>query len=113
MSFFDRFAERVSGWVSSAPFFSFCILLVFIWAPSILILKDLDTWQLIINTTTTIITFLMVALLENGQKQFEHAVHIKLDAVCEALSVVLELHGDDEGCYQIRKAIGAENKVGT
>ena len=81
MTFFDKFAGRASGWVSSAPFFTFCVLMVLVWAPSILVIKSLDTWQLIINTTTTIITFLMVAILENSTKQFENAVHRKLDAL--------------------------------
>lgn len=81
MSFFDRFAERASNWVSSAPFFTFCVLMVVVWGPSILVIRNLDTWQLIINTTTTIITFLMVAILENSTKQFENAVHKKLDAL--------------------------------
>jgi low affinity Fe/Cu permease len=52
---------------SRAVFFAFCVLPIVVWAPSILVFGSIDTWQLIINTATTIITFLMVALLQNSQ----------------------------------------------
>jgi low affinity Fe/Cu permease len=67
VDFFDRFAEAASRFVSRAAFFVFCVLLVVIWAPSLPVFKSVDTWQLIINTVTTIITFLLVALLQNSQ----------------------------------------------
>ena len=55
--FFDRFAQRSAEWASRALFFAFCIALVVVWAPTLLFV-DFDTWQLLINTPTTIITFL-------------------------------------------------------
>lgn len=58
--FFDRFAGRSAAFVSRAPFFVFCVLLVVVWAPG-----NFDTYQLLINTPTTIVTFLLVALLQN------------------------------------------------
>jgi len=67
LSVVDRFATRVSRFVSRAGFFMVCVLLVVMWAPSYFLLPDLDTWQLIINTVTTIVTFLLVALLQNTQ----------------------------------------------
>jgi hypothetical protein len=70
LSFFDRFAARASNAASRAWFFTLCVLLVALWAPSVLVLRDIDTWQLIINTVTTIITFLLVAycrIRRNGQ----------------------------------------------
>ncbi len=63
VGFFDRFAGWAALLASRATFFAFCVLLIVLWAPSILVLHKVDTWQLIINTATTIITFLMVALL--------------------------------------------------
>lgn len=68
---FNRIAESVSRQVSKAWFFCSCVLLVLIWAPSYFLIRDVDTWQLIINTVTTIVTFLMVALLQNSQQQAE------------------------------------------
>ncbi len=66
---FKRFAEAVAKQVSTAWFFSACVLLVLLWLPSYFLINNVDTWQLIINTVTTIITFLMVALLQNSQEQ--------------------------------------------
>lgn len=71
---FDRFAERASRLASKAWFFVFCVLLVVIWAPSIALIQNVDTWQLIINTITTIVTFLLVALLQNSQTRADHAL---------------------------------------
>src|SRR5437588_2696247 len=83
---FDRFAGFASDVAGRAAFFAFCVLLIVVWAPSILVLHDVDTWQLIINTATTIITFLMVALLQNSQTRNDQAVHHKLNAIADALS---------------------------
>ena len=63
---FDVFAGWSSRIASRAAFFTFCVLLVVVWVPTFFVLRDVDTWQLIINTVTTIITFLMVALLQNS-----------------------------------------------
>jgi low affinity Fe/Cu permease len=72
LGFFDRFAGAASSFASRAPFFAGCVLLIVVWAPSIG-LFNLDTWQLIINTATTIITFLLVALLQNSQTRNDQA----------------------------------------
>lgn len=85
MNAFDRFADWVEGRVASGLFFAMCVLLIVIWLPSFLLIPNLDTWQLIINTLTTIVTFLLVALLQNSTRRNELAVHQKLDAVLEAL----------------------------
>ncbi|GIH08561.1 hypothetical protein Rhe02_66280 [Rhizocola hellebori] len=86
MTFFDRFAEGASKFASRPWFFAMCLALIVIWAPSVLILKDVDTWQLIINTATTIITFLMVALLQNSQRRSDEATQHKLNAIADGLA---------------------------
>jgi len=58
--------------------------------PSFLLLPDVDTWQLIINTITTIVTFLLVALLQNTQKRADEAVQHKLNAVADGLADLME-----------------------
>jgi low affinity Fe/Cu permease len=68
---FDRFADAVSRRIAQAWFFAACCILVAAWVPSFILIGDVDTWQLIINTITTIVTFLMVALLQNSQQRFE------------------------------------------
>ena len=80
-TFFDRFAGRCANFVSRAPFFTFCVLLVVLWAPTYFLVGNFDTYQLIINTPTTIITFLLVALLQNTQKRNKQALQRKLDAL--------------------------------
>ena|SRR6266576_1614782 len=117
---FDRFAGLASEMVGRAAFFAFCVLLIVIWAPSILVLRDVDTWQLIINTATTIITFLMVALLQNSQTRNDQAVHHKLNAIADGLSdlmVQLDSGLPDRDVKQdiaeLRAAIGLEEHEST
>src|SRR5437899_2991406 len=109
---FDRFAGLASDIAGRAAFFAFCLLLIIVWAPSILLLRDVDTWQLIINTATTIITFLMVALLQNSQTRNDQAVHHKLNAIADGLSDLMscfaeehDLHRDIE---ELKLAVGLE-----
>lgn len=82
---FDKFAGYVARQVASAWFFIFCILLVVVWAPSGFLIGFGDTWQLIINTTTTILTFLLVALLQNSQSQSEKRVDSRLRELIDKL----------------------------
>ncbi|MBV9846603.1 MAG: low affinity iron permease family protein [Kutzneria sp.] len=86
LSLFDRFADLVGGITSRAAFFSFCVALVVLWGPSYLIFRSADTWQLVINTVTTIVTFLLVALLQNTQKRSDDAVQQKLNAIAKGLA---------------------------
>jgi low affinity Fe/Cu permease len=90
MNLFDRFADLASRFVSRAWFFVICVLLVVIWAPSLPLFKSVDTWQLIINTATTIITFLLVALLQNTQWRGSEAINRKLDATADGLADTME-----------------------
>lgn len=68
---FNKWARAVADQVGNAWFFGLCCALVLLWLPSYFLFSNVDTWQLIINTVTTIITFLMVALLQNSQQQAE------------------------------------------
>jgi low affinity Fe/Cu permease len=117
---FDRFAEGASRLASRASFFVFCVLLVVVWAPSILVLRDIDTWQLIINTLTTIVTFLMVALLQNSQTRADQAVQHKLNAIADALADLMTEVGRgidddtlDEDVAELRAAVGLEEREST
>ena len=95
-TFFDRFAGRCSEFVSRAPFFTFCVLVVVLWAPTYFLVSNFDTYQLIINTPTTIITFLLVALLQNTQKRNEQALQHKLNAVADGLADLMEHFAEDD-----------------
>lgn len=115
---FDRFAGWCSSMVSRAPFFAFCVLLIIVWAPSVAFLK-FDTWQLIINTVTTIITFLMVALLQNTQTRNDLATQHKLNAIADALADLMSHfaeHADTDirqDIEELRDAVGLEEKEST
>jgi hypothetical protein len=81
LGYFDRFAARANVFVSRAVFFTLCVLLVVVWLPSYFLFQSVDTWQLVINTLTTIVTFLLVALLQNSQTRNDTATQDKLNAV--------------------------------
>jgi low affinity Fe/Cu permease len=116
LSWFDRFAGAASDFASRAWFFAFCVLLVLLWAPSYFLIRTVDTWQLIINTLTTIVTFLMVALLQNSQTRADAAVQDKLNAVAAALASLMESEaGDDsrelrDATKELRRAVGLEDR---
>lgn len=120
VGFFDRFAGAAALVSSRALFFAFCVLLIVVWAPSILLLRSVDTWQLIINTATTIITFLLVALLQNSQTRSDQAVQHKLNAVAAGLAEVMAHLGGgrDEreitrAMQELRTAVGLEEHEST
>lgn len=118
LSAFDRFAGAASAAASRAPFFAFCVALIVLWAPGILLLK-LDTWQLIINTLTTIITFLMVALLQNSQMRADEALQQKLNVIADGLADLMEAMADDrqnrlqDDLQELRAAVGLELREST
>ncbi|MVU80325.1 hypothetical protein GPX89_24135 [Nocardia sp. ET3-3] len=118
LSVFDRFATSTSEWASRPGFFVLCVALVVIWVPSILVLPSIDTWQLVINTATTIITFLLVALLQNTQRRSDAAVQDKLNAIAGALAAFMgELSAEypelDRHRSELANAVGLEKREGS
>lgn len=120
VGFFDRFAGSAALVASRATFFAFCVLMVLVWAPSYFAFGNIDTWQLVINTATTIITFLMVALLQNSQTRADQAVQHKLNAIADGLAdVMAHLSGKDadrdlqQDLRELREAVGLENREST
>lgn len=96
MKWFDRFADKIATFTGHAWFFFGCLIMVIVWAPSYFLVKSMDTWQLIINTLTTIVTFLLVALLQNTQERFEKAVNARLQEIIDKLDGASD-PVDDEG----------------
>ena len=112
-SLFDKFANLVGGWVSHALFFLICVMIVVLWMPTLFLLS-IDSSQLIINTLTTIITFLLVALLQNTQKRESDASQKKLNAIADGLADLLEAtDGCTDQAIELRKAVGLEQKENT
>lgn len=99
--FFRKLARAVSAFVGSPFAFFFALLILLIWGISGPIYHYSDTWQLVINTGTTIVTFLIVFLIQNTQNRDTKALNIKLDelirAVNEARNKMIDLESlDDE-----------------
>jgi len=103
---------RAAKWASRAAgrpiTFTIAVTLILIWAITGPIFEFSDTWQLVINTGTTIITFLMVFLIQNTQNRDTEALQIKLDEVLRSMenahTVLLDLEElDDEELSLIRK----------
>src|SRR5436190_17246132 len=76
---FERFANWATVATGSSAAFITAISVIVIWAVSGPIFKYSDTWQLVINTGTTIITFLMVFLIQKSQNKDSKAIHLKLN----------------------------------
>jgi low affinity Fe/Cu permease len=115
VSVFDRFAKAAAGFISKPWFFALCILLVLVWAPSYLVIQRVDTWQLIINTATTIVTFLMVALLQNTQTRADRAIQDKLNAIADGLADLMKSASRDDATLrkdltELRAAVGLEDR---
>src|ERR1700730_3436719 len=77
--FFRAFARRISDFVGSSWAFAGAVLTIVVWAAAGPIYHYSDTWQLVINTGTTLVTFLMVFLMQNTQNRDAKAIHLKLD----------------------------------
>ena len=82
---FGKFAASASGWLGSKWAFVGAILIIVVWALTGPIFRYSDTWQLVINTGTTIITFLMVFLIQNTQNRDARAINLKLDELIHAI----------------------------
>ena len=83
---FRKFAGNVSRWAGSPAAFILAVLLLIIWGVTGPLFKFSDSWQLVINTGTTIITFLMVFLIQNTQDRETRAINLKLDELLRAIS---------------------------
>lgn len=82
---FRRFAQGVSTATGHPTVFVLAVALIVVWIVSGPIFRFSDTWQLVINTGTTIITFLMVFILQNTQNRDNTAVQLKLDELIRAV----------------------------
>lgn len=82
--FFDRFAKTIATASGRPITFGAAVLLIIAWGVTGPLFGFSDTWQLVINTSTTIITFLMVFLIQNTQNRDSHALQLKIDELIRA-----------------------------
>jgi len=83
---FRKFAQAISHAVGSPWAFIIATLIIVVWALTGPVFGYSDTWQLVINTGTTIITFLMVFLIQNTQNRDAKAIHLKLDELLKGVT---------------------------
>lgn len=107
-SFFTVCATKIANWTGSAYAFILALAIIIIWGISGPIFGYSDTWQLIINTGTTIVTFLMVFLIQNTQNRDTSALHLKLDELIRATkgahTVLLDMEEmDDKQLNELRQ----------
>jgi low affinity Fe/Cu permease len=84
-SVLERLSSRVTGWTGSSSAFAAALLVILVWAVTGPLFHFSDTWQLVINTGTTIVTFLMVFLIQRSQNKDAVALHLKLNEIVAAL----------------------------
>jgi low affinity Fe/Cu permease len=107
---FTAFATRISAWAGQPLAFVVALLLIVLWGATGPIFGFSDTWQLVVNTSTTIVTFLMVFVIQNSQNRDAAAMQAKLDEVIRAIDgarnrfIGIE-HLSDREIEEIRHAI--------
>lgn len=120
---FDELASRVSAVVARAPFFALCATFILGWLIGLPIAGwKSDIYHLLLNSPTTALTFLLVALLQNSTARFENSVNLKLNAMAAALADFMDAQArvlDPDRCAalssdaaELRKAMGSEETVG-
>lgn len=87
---FTRIATAIAGAAGKPITFALALLLIIVWGASGPVFAYSDTWQLVINTGTTIVTFLMVFLIQNSQNRDAAAMQAKLDEMIRALDAARE-----------------------
>jgi low affinity Fe/Cu permease len=108
LAWFTEFAKCIAEAAGHPITFMAALLTIFIWGVTGPLFGYSDTWQLVINTGTTIVTFLMVFLIQRTQNRDTQAVHLKLDELIRvtkgARNVMLDLeHMDDEYLTRLRE----------
>ena len=119
-SWFDRFSSAVTRAAGSPIAFGIALGIVVVWAATGPVFKFSDTWQLVINTGTTIITFLMVFVIQQSQNKDTLAIHLKLNELiaCDAaannrLVDIEDLSGEELAVlkrFYVKLATLAENE---
>ena len=114
-SLFDRFVESAYLRVSQAPFFFICSGIVVVWLISLPLWVDLKAWQVAIHSVASVVTLLLLVLLENASRRSEEAAQEKLNVMAEALAALMTSQGRtdpdlQDATQKLRDAIGLEER---
>lgn len=114
-SWFDEFVETAYGRVSRPVFFFLCVGVIVAWFVSAPLWVDLKEWQVAIHTVASVVTLLLLALLENSGRRAEEAAQEKLNVIAEALAALMDSRaGEDpdlaEEAERLRDAVGLERR---
>lgn len=114
-SAFDRFVERVYLNVSRPSFFFACLGIVALWLLSAPLWADLKAWQYVIHTVVSVITLLLLALLENAGRRSEEAAQEKLNVLAEALAALMQSRASEDpqlrkDVEKLRDSVGLEER---
>ena len=114
-SVFERFVEAIYHVVSRAPFFGVVLAIILVWLVSVSFWADLKAWQTAIHTVGTVLSLLLLVLLENSSRRGEEAAQEKLNVLAEALSDLMasQARKDPElepAIERLRDAVGLEER---
>jgi low affinity Fe/Cu permease len=112
---FERFVEATYHVVSGAPFFGVCLAIILVWLVSVPAWHDLKSWQSALHTVTSVLSLLLLVLLENSSRRGEEAAQEKLNVLAEALSDLMESQARKDPELQpavdrLRQAVGLEER---
>jgi low affinity Fe/Cu permease len=112
---FDHFVEAIYVKVSTASFLFVCVAIIAVWLLSAPLWGDLKAWQSVIQTATSVIALLLLALLENAGRRSEEAAQEKLNVIAEALAALMQSHASEDpeladAARKLSEAVGLEHR---
>jgi len=110
--FFTKFTSAAAAILGRAWIFAVALILLIIWGISGPVFGFSDTWQLVVNTSTTIVTFLMVFIIQNTQNRDNLANNIKLDAIMKKLDITADdlVEAEDKSDISLEHEVSSVRK---
>lgn len=114
-SWFERFVETVYLRVSGPAMFFVCVAIVVVWFASVPLWVDLKEWQVAIHTVASVLTLLLLVLLENAGRRDAETSQEKLNVLAEGLAALMESHAEDDdqlrdATRKLREAVNLEER---
>lgn len=112
---FEVFVEATYQQVSRAPFFFVCLFIVVAWFASVPLWVDLKAWQAAIHTVASVLSLLLLVLLENASRRSGEAAQEKMNVIAEALAALMASQARtdpelDDAVRKLREAVGLEDR---